>query len=174
MSDALKLTDLSKTFPVGRSLFGNPTGSVKAVHPLTLTVEQGETLGIVGESGCGKSTLARMLVGLLAPTTGSIEIEGKALDNANPADFGKRIQYVFQDPISSLNPRKTIRQIMEAPLKRLHGMGAEARRAKRIPRDLRQREPARGISGALSRMSFPAGRPSGSGSRGLWRQTRGF
>ena len=131
MSDALKLTDLSKTFPVGRSLFGNPTGSVKAVHPLTLTVEQGETLGIVGESGCGKSTLARMLVGLLAPSTGSIEIEGKALDNANPADFGKRIQYVFQDPISSLNPRKTIRQIMEAPLKRLHGMPA-GERAKRI------------------------------------------
>ncbi|MFZ5963260.1 ABC transporter ATP-binding protein [Thalassococcus sp. BH17M4-6] len=131
MTDALKLTDLSKTFPVGRSLFGNPTGSVKAVHPLSLRVRQGETLGIVGESGCGKSTLARMLVGLLEPTTGQIEIEGAALDNADPAEFGKRIQYVFQDPISSLNPRKTIRQIMEAPLKRLHGMPAPERR-KRI------------------------------------------
>lgn len=130
MTEALKLTDISKTFPVGRSLFGNPTGSVKAVHPLTLSVRQGETLGIVGESGCGKSTLARMLVGLLKPSTGRIEIEGEALDNADPAEFGKRIQYVFQDPISSLNPRKTIRQIMEAPLKRLHGMPGAERRAR--------------------------------------------
>ncbi|SDH76833.1 ABC transporter ATP-binding protein [Alloyangia pacifica] len=131
MSIALKLTDLSKSFAVGRRLFGGPVGHVHAVHPITLEVPQGETLGIVGESGCGKSTLARLLVGLIAPTTGSIEIDGAALDNANPAIFGKRIQYVFQDPISSLNPRKTIRQIMESPLKRLHGMG-KAERDRRI------------------------------------------
>jgi peptide/nickel transport system ATP-binding protein len=130
MTDALKLTGLSKSFPVGRTLFGGAKGAVRAVHPVTLTVRQGETLGIVGESGCGKSTLARMLVGLLEPTTGSIEIEGAALDTADPAEFGRRIQYVFQDPISSLNPRKTIRQIMEAPLKRLHRMPAAARRAR--------------------------------------------
>lgn len=130
MSDALKLTDVSKTFPVGRKLFGAPKGSVKAVHPLTLSVQQGETLGIVGESGCGKSTLARMLVGLLEPTTGRIEIDGEALDNADPAVFGKRIQYVFQDPISSLNPRKTIRQVMEAPLKHLYGLDAPARQTR--------------------------------------------
>lgn len=131
MTDALTLTDLSKSFPVGRGLFGAPKASVKAVHPITLTVAQGETLGIVGESGCGKSTLARMLVGLLEPTTGTIEIDGAALDNADPALFGKRIQYVFQDPISSLNPRKTIRQIIEAPLIHLHGMD-KAQRARRI------------------------------------------
>ena len=77
---------------------------------------------MVGESGCGKSTLARMLVGLLEPSEGRIEIEGSALDTADPAEFGKLIQYVFQDPQSSLNPRKTIRQVMEAPLKQLHGM----------------------------------------------------
>ncbi|WP_370313397.1 ABC transporter ATP-binding protein [Sagittula sp.] len=128
MTDALTLSNLSKTFPVGRSLLGKSTGSVKAVHPITLSVRKGETLGIVGESGCGKSTLARMLVGLLPPSTGAIQIEGKALDNADPAAFGKRIQYVFQDPISSLNPRKTIRQVMEAPLKHLHGMPAAKRR----------------------------------------------
>ena len=130
MTEALKLTELSKTFPVGRTLFGSSMGSVKAVHPVTLSVKQGETLGIVGESGCGKSTLARMLVGLLEPTTGSIEIEGEVINTADPAEFGKRIQYVFQDPISSLNPRKTIRQIMEAPLKRLHGMPAAERRVR--------------------------------------------
>ncbi|WP_417840037.1 ABC transporter ATP-binding protein [Tritonibacter scottomollicae] len=130
MSAALKLTDLSKTFPVGKRLFGAPKAGVKAVQPLSLTVEQGETLGIVGESGCGKSTLARMLVGLLPPTTGQIEIDGAPLDNADPATFGQKIQYVFQDPISSLNPRKTIRQIMESPLRYLHGMDAKARTAR--------------------------------------------
>ena len=128
---ALRLENLSKTFPLGRRLFGPERPGVRAVHPVTLDVSRGETLGIVGESGCGKSTLARMLVGLLPPTSGTIEIEGAALDNADPAVFGKRIQYVFQDPISSLNPRKTIRQIMEAPLKRLHGMDRVAR-TKRI------------------------------------------
>ncbi|QQA43788.1 ABC transporter ATP-binding protein [Pelagovum pacificum] len=131
MTAALKLTDLKKTFAVGKSLFGAAKGHVHAVHPVNITVEKGETLGIVGESGCGKSTLARMLVGLLPPTGGTVEIDGQALDNADPAVFGKRIQYVFQDPISSLNPRKTIRQIMEAPLKRLHGM-PKAERQKRI------------------------------------------
>jgi oligopeptide/dipeptide ABC transporter ATP-binding protein len=128
---ALKVDDLSKTFPVGGGLFRAPKAAVRAVRPMSFEVAKGETLGIVGESGCGKSTLARMLVGLLEPTTGRIEIEGKPLDNADPAAFGKLIQYVFQDPVSSLNPRKSIRQIMEAPLKRLYGMG-RAERAARI------------------------------------------
>jgi peptide/nickel transport system ATP-binding protein len=100
------------------------------VHPTDLEVTQGETLGIVGESGCGKSTLARMLVGLLAPSSGSIEIEGRALNRADPAAFGRLIQYVFQDPVSSLNPRKTIRQIIEVPLVQLHGMDGVARAAR--------------------------------------------
>lgn len=128
---ALKVRNLSKTFPLPKPLFGKAGKGVRAIHPMTFEVETGETLGIVGESGCGKSTLARMLVGLLTPTDGSIEIAGKALDNADPAVFGKQIQYVFQDPISSLNPRKTIRQIMETPLKRLHGMN-KVQRAERI------------------------------------------
>lgn len=130
MTPALRLSDLSKTFPLARTLFGPEKPGVRAVHPITLDVEPGETLGIVGESGCGKSTLARMLVGLLQPTTGTIEIEGNTLDNADAALFGKRIQYVFQDPISSLNPRKTIRQIIEAPLKLLHGMNKTERDAR--------------------------------------------
>lgn len=127
MTEALKLTGLSKAFPVGKRMFGPPANLVRAVQPVDLTVMNGETLGIVGESGCGKSTLARMLVGLLPPSSGHIEINGAPLDNADPAEFGKKIQYVFQDPISSLNPRKTIRQVMEAPLKNLHGMAAAAR-----------------------------------------------
>jgi len=128
---ALDVKDLSKTFPIGGGLLGKPRAGVRAVRPMSFAVERGETLGIVGESGCGKSTLARMLVGLLEPSTGHIEIAGKPLDNADPAAFGRLIQYVFQDPVSSLNPRKTIRQIMEAPLRLLQGLD-RAQRAARI------------------------------------------
>lgn len=127
MSEALKVTALTKAFPVGKRLFGPPKALVRAVQPLTLSVQKGETLGIVGESGCGKSTLARMLVGLLPPTSGHIELNGAPVNNSDPAEFGKKIQYVFQDPISSLNPRKTIKEIMEAPLKHLHRMDGPAR-----------------------------------------------
>ena len=130
MTPALKVQNLSKTFPLPKTLFGPARPGVRAVRPVSFEVPVGETLGIVGESGCGKSTFARMLVGLLSPSTGTIEIEGKSLDNPDPAEFGKLIQYVFQDPISSLNPRKTIRQIMEAPLKQLHGMKRPERDAR--------------------------------------------
>lgn len=127
---ALKVDNLAKTFALKKPLFGAASAGVRAVRPMSFQVQSGETLGVVGESGCGKSTLARMLVGLLDASEGKIEIEGKALDNADPAKFGKLIQYVFQDPNSSLNPRKTIRQVMEAPLKRLHGMPRSEREAR--------------------------------------------
>ena len=130
MSDALTFSGLSKTFTVGKGLFGRAKTQVHAVQPLSMCVEHGETLGIVGESGCGKSTLARMLVGLLPPSTGVIEIDGQPLDPSDRAAFGKKIQYVFQDPISSLNPRKTVRQIMEAPLIHLHGLNSADRMAR--------------------------------------------
>ena len=130
MTVALKTTALAKTFDIGKRLIGPPRARVHAVHPVTLEVRTGETLGIVGESGCGKSTLARMLVGLTPPTSGTIEIEGRALDRADPAAFGRLIQYVFQDPVSSLNPRKTIREIMEAPLRMLHGLRGRALEAR--------------------------------------------
>lgn len=130
MTVALKLENLSKTYDVGRTLLGKPKGQVHAVRPFSLNVKSGETLGIVGESGCGKSTLARMLVGLHAPTAGHLEVEGQTLEGKTPAEFGRMIQYVFQDPISSLNPRKTIRQIIEQPLIYLHNMGKADRDAR--------------------------------------------
>ena len=132
MTAALVARGLGKTFGGGRTLLGRPKPAVHAVRDATFSVAKGETLGIVGESGCGKSTLARMLVGLLAPTTGTIEIEGRDLSDRTgaPAVFGRRIQYVFQDPVSSLNPRKTIRQILEAPLVHLLGMDGAGRRAR--------------------------------------------
>jgi oligopeptide/dipeptide ABC transporter ATP-binding protein len=130
MTVALRTENLTCDFPVGKRLIGPPRAVLRAVHPTSFAVAAGETLGIVGESGCGKSTLARMLVGLQPPTAGMIEIEGAALDRADPAAFGRRIQYVFQDPVSSLNPRKTIRRILEVPLVHLHGMDRTARKTR--------------------------------------------
>ena len=132
MTAALVARDLGKTFGAGRTLFGQRRPAVSAVRHATFSVARGETLGIVGESGCGKSTLARMLVGLLPPTTGTIEVEGRDLSDrtGRPAAFGRLIQYVFQDPLSSLNPRKTVRQILAAPLVHLLAMDASGRKAR--------------------------------------------
>ena len=128
---AIQVRDLSKTFGGGRSLFGKPRHAVKAVKSVSLDLARGETLAVVGESGSGKSTLARMLVGLEEPTAGSMLIGGQdagALRRTGPKAFGKSIQYVFQDPAASLNPRKTVRAILETPLTLLCGYDAVRRR----------------------------------------------
>ena len=133
MNVSFQFDKLSKKFPARKGALSLSKFEVSAVKTVSLKIKQGETFGLVGESGCGKSTLAKMLVGLMKPTSGKIEIDGEIFDKPEPKIFGKKIQYVFQDPISSLNPRKTIRQIMEAPLKNLHGM-------KRPDRDSRIKE----------------------------------
>jgi oligopeptide/dipeptide ABC transporter ATP-binding protein len=124
---------LTRTFGGGRTMLGKPKPAVHAVQGADLVVRKGETLGIVGESGCGKSTLARMLVGLDRPTEGAIRLDGEdvtEMAGRNPRALARHIQYVFQDPTASLNPRKTIRQTLEAPMRRLLGLDAEARRAR--------------------------------------------
>lgn len=133
MVSSLEFDKLSKKFPARKGALSLSKFEVTAVNAVSLKIKPGETFGLVGESGCGKSTLAKMLVGLLKPTSGRIIIDGEIFDKSDPKIFGKKIQYVFQDPISSLNPRKTIRQIIEAPLKNLHGM-------KRPNRDTRIKE----------------------------------
>ncbi len=133
MSAAVEASGLTRTFGGGRTLFGGHLPAVHAVQSADLTVEEGETLGIVGKSGCGKTTLARMLVGLDRPTAGTIRLEGRDvtdLAGSDPRALAKHIQYVFQDPVASLNPRKTIRQTLEAPMIRLRGLGKAAREAK--------------------------------------------
>ncbi|MEJ2630473.1 MAG: ATP-binding cassette domain-containing protein [Acidihalobacter sp.] len=130
----LQVDKVHKTFGGGHTLLRKPKPQVHAVQNVEFAVQPGETLGIVGESGCGKSTLARMLVGLSLPTSGSITVEGRdmaALKRKGTRAAGRMIQYVFQDPLSSLNPRKTIREILEAPLIHLHGLDKPAR-TKRI------------------------------------------
>ncbi|MEQ9473000.1 MAG: ATP-binding cassette domain-containing protein [Roseitalea porphyridii] len=132
MSDAALLTieGVDKTFGGGRTLLGAERPAVHAVQDVSLDVRPGETLGVVGESGCGKSTLARMIVGLDRPTGGRITFDGRDLAAEAGRDLrrlSRDVQYVFQDPVASLNPRKTIRTILEAPLKHLTDLDAAGR-----------------------------------------------
>jgi len=114
----MRLDTLRKTYRLRRSLrdrFAGIDRAVTAVDGVSLTIQRGSILGLVGESGCGKSTLAQMLVGLLAPSSGAIEYDGAdlgALSGEAWRTYRRGVQMVFQDTASSLNPRKRIRTIL--------------------------------------------------------------
>jgi len=131
---ALELCAISRTFSIGGGLF-RAARPFQAVNEVSLRLYRGETLGLVGESGCGKSTLAKMLLGLLAPSAGSVLIDGKQIDPRASLQMAQRIQPVFQDPYSSLNPRKTVAQIVGLPLM-LHKRGTQAERNAEVKRML--------------------------------------
>jgi peptide/nickel transport system ATP-binding protein len=131
---ALELCALSRTFSIGGGLF-RAARPFQAVNEVSLRLYRGETLGLVGESGCGKSTLAKMLLGLLAPSAGSVLIDGKQIDPRASLQMAQRIQPIFQDPYSSLNPRKTVAQIVGLPLM-LHKRGTQAERNAEVKRML--------------------------------------
>ncbi|MCB9966064.1 MAG: ABC transporter ATP-binding protein [Geminicoccaceae bacterium] len=132
MADPLiEARHLVRVFGGGRTWWGARKPELRAVDGVSLAVQPGTTLGIVGESGCGKSTLARMLVGLIAPTEGTIRLEGRPVSKLAGAEkrrFHQTVQLVFQDPIASLNPRKTVRQILEGPLEALTDLDRAGRR----------------------------------------------
>ncbi|WP_210487944.1 ABC transporter ATP-binding protein [Pantoea ananatis] len=112
MSDALlTLQNVHVTFPAKKNWRGKVTEQVHALNGLDMEVRQGETLGIVGESGCGKSTLAKLLMGMLSPTSGQLELATAPADNR-----GRRMQMVFQDPLSSLDPRLPVWRIITEPV----------------------------------------------------------
>lgn len=121
---ALELRNVTKTYSVKQGLFGK-SRPLTALRDLSLRLEKGEVLGLVGESGCGKSTLAKILLGLEAPTEGEVLVDGAALTGQDRLALARRIQPIFQDPYSSLNPRKTIADIVSLPL-RVHGVGDAA------------------------------------------------
>jgi oligopeptide/dipeptide ABC transporter ATP-binding protein len=132
----LEIKDLVKHFPITSGiLIQRPVGAVKAVDGVSLEVMRGETLGIVGETGCGKSTTARLIVRLLDPTSGSIWFEGEDITRRKGAGLKalrREMQMIFQDPYSSLNPRKTIGSIIAEPFV-IHGMRkGEGERKRRV------------------------------------------
>jgi peptide/nickel transport system ATP-binding protein len=131
---ALELCALSKVYAVKRGLFQAP-GEIRAVNDVSLRLYRGETLGLVGESGCGKSTLAKMLLGLLEPSAGNVLINGQEVDPTLRKENARHIQPIFQDPYSSLNPRKTVGEIVGLPLK-LHGIGTAAEQRREVRRML--------------------------------------
>ena len=109
MSALMTITQLVKHFPIRSGLFGRAGAVVRAVDDISFTVQDGETLGVVGESGCGKSTTARLLIGLMPPNAGKITFDGRVLgETLTLTQLRRGVQMVFQDSYASLNPRLTI------------------------------------------------------------------
>lgn len=123
MTTLLEVRNLKKHYPIRKGFFSKQVGAVKAVDGITLSVEQGETLAVVGESGCGKSTTGRAILRLIEPTEGEIMFGGtdvRSLNTEQLRRFRTDMQMVFQDPYASLDPRWTVQRILEEPL-RTHG-----------------------------------------------------
>ena len=137
------------SFTVGQGMF-RPKRTLHAVNGVDLDIHRGEVLGIVGESGCGKSTLARMLLGLLPPSAGAITLDGRDLRSLGRREIARRVQPVFQDPYSSLNPRRRVAAIVALPLE-VHGIGTAAERAAG-----RDRDAGAGRSAGALRRPLPA------------------
>ncbi|HXJ36064.1 MAG TPA: oligopeptide/dipeptide ABC transporter ATP-binding protein [Candidatus Eisenbacteria bacterium] len=134
MTPLVEATNLTKTFPVGRNVLGRPRAWVRAVTDVSMTLQPGETLGLVGESGCGKSTLGRLLLRLIEPTSGDVRFEGRSLLGLRGRELRalrRRMQVVFQDPYGSLNPRMRVESIVGEGLL-IHKMGNRAERRAKV------------------------------------------
>ncbi|MDO8987184.1 MAG: dipeptide ABC transporter ATP-binding protein [Coriobacteriia bacterium] len=133
MAKLLEVTALTKHFPVRHGVFSHGTEFVSAVDDVSFSVEEGKTLGLVGESGCGKSTTGRCVIRLTEPTSGSVKFEGREVTGLHGADlkaFRRDAQIIFQDPYASLNPRMTIGEIVSEPLL-IHSIGTGTERTRK-------------------------------------------
>jgi peptide/nickel transport system ATP-binding protein len=132
----LKVTGLTKHFPIKKGILQRQVAAVKAVDGIDFEVRKGETLGVVGESGCGKSTMGRVVTRLQDPTGGTIHFEGRDITRLSAGQMRplrRDIQMIFQDPYGSLNPRHTIGSIVSAPF-RLQGVEPEGGVKKEVQR----------------------------------------
>ncbi len=117
--DLLRVENLVKTFPVSSGFFSRSVARLTAVNDVSFTLQKGETLGLVGESGCGKSTIARLVLRLDEPDSGTVHYNNDnifSLKGSDKKGFRRKVQIVFQDPFSSLNPRKRVGSIIGEPL----------------------------------------------------------
>lgn len=128
----IDVRDVHKIYRQRTGLFSAPR-EVRAVDGVSLRVAPGACFGIVGESGCGKSTLARMILGLLPPSAGDILVDGRRLSDMDRRVRARLIQPVFQDPFSSLNPRRRVGEIVGLPLA---AQGMSRREARPRVRDM--------------------------------------
>ncbi len=146
MTTALLHTeDLTKVYKISAGIFKGKK-SLTAANGISLDINLGEVVGLVGESGCGKSTIAKIIMGLEKATSGNVFFAGAPIENMDREEMSRRIQPIFQDPYSSLNPRKSIEAIVSLPY-RVHKVGNKAQMEARVEEILE-------IVGLPSRMRY--------------------
>jgi peptide/nickel transport system ATP-binding protein len=169
MSDARKLLEvkgLKKHFPIHGGMLGQVTAKVHAVDGVSFSIGRGETLSLVGESGCGKSTVGKAILRLYPPTDGEVYLDGTRIDNMSAArlrPLRRRVQVVFQDPFSSLNPRMKVREILAEPISNfglargrrdMNARIAELMEKVQLPRDAVDRYPHEFSGGQRQRVGI--------------------
>ena len=130
----VEVKNLVKHFPIRGGVFLKEVASVKAVDDVSLTIREGETMGLVGESGCGKTTLGRLILRLEEPSSGKVFFQEEnilSFDKEKMRSLRKNMQIIFQDPFSSLNPRKTVSHIIGEPLL-IHGLRSRREREEKV------------------------------------------